>query len=72
MTWAKWASSILVILSLGTYVVAKVHFFTRFFRLPLDKYWAEHWPFTAGLAIMAVLLWLIGLFVDRQGEGSEK
>jgi hypothetical protein len=72
VAWAKWASAVLVILSVATYVAAKVHFFTRFFRVPLDEHWAEHWPFTAGLVIMAALIWLVGYAADRQGEGARK
>jgi hypothetical protein len=50
------------------YVVAKVHFLTRFFALPFDTYWAEHWRFTAGLAIVAVLLWAVAHLAERQAE----
>jgi hypothetical protein len=76
VTWARWTSGLLLIILVGTYVLAKVHFFTRFFALPLDTYWAEHWPFTAGLTCIAALLWLLASRADahdrRQNERREE
>jgi len=72
VTWAKWASTVLLILLAAMYVVAKVHFFSRFFALPLDAYWTEHWPFTAALAIIAGLLWLVGYVAERRAERGAK
>lgn len=68
MTWARWTRAVLLVSLAGMYVVAKVHFLTRFFALPFDTYWAEHWRFTAGLAIVAVLLWAVAHLAERQAE----
>jgi hypothetical protein len=72
VTWARWTSAVLLVSLVCMYVVAKVHFLTRFFALPLDAYCAEHWPFTAGLAIVAVLLWVVAPLTEKRTERRRK
>ena len=44
-----------VMATAGLYVAAKVHFFRRFSG-DAGAYWAEHWPYTAGLLAGVMLL----------------
>jgi hypothetical protein len=72
VTWARWTTTVLLMLLAAMYVAAKVHFFTRFYALPLEAYWAEHWPLTAALAVAAGLLWLVGYVAERRARRGAK
>jgi len=50
------------------YVAAKVHFFTRFDPADLRGYWAEHWPFTAGLVVIAAAVWAVAVLLSRRTQ----
>jgi hypothetical protein len=58
------ATIVLVIGFIALYVAAKVHFFTRFTG-DMSAYWAEHWPYSAGLAFVAAMLWMIGRLAKK-------
>jgi len=55
---------------LVVYLAAKVHFFERFAG-DFDTYFAEHWPFWAGMALIGALLWPIGSAIDRRARAAE-
>jgi hypothetical protein len=61
----KLATGVLVSLLVVTYVAAKIHFFTKF-DAKLHSYWAEHWPYTAALALISVMLWGIVALTPRR------
>jgi hypothetical protein len=50
------------------YVAAKVHFFTRFDPADLRAYWAEHWPYTAGLVFIAAAIWGVAALLSRRTQ----
>ena len=52
------------------YIAAKIHFFTRFGATDLHGYIAEHWPYSAGLAAIAALVWVISRLSGRNGEDT--
>jgi hypothetical protein len=49
------------------YIGAKVHFFTRF-RGDCVAYAAEHWPFWAGMIVIAWLLRAVGVAAEKRGR----
>jgi hypothetical protein len=53
----------------AVYVAAKVHFFRRFTG-DFGAYWAEHWPYTAGLAAGVAILWGVAGLARRMGVGD--
>jgi hypothetical protein len=62
----KLATGVLVSVFVVVYVAAKIHFFTRFDAANLNAYWAEHWPYTAALALVCVMLWGIVALTRRR------
>jgi hypothetical protein len=67
-------ASAALFVSLGVlYVAAKIHFFTRFGTTDLDGYLSEHWPYSAGLAAIAALAWVLASLRARiGGQAPEK
>ncbi len=60
-----------MVLLITVYAAAKIHFFTRYFAVPLEEYWAEHWPFTAGLAVLSGVLWLAAAYLEKKAGRHE-
>ena len=58
-------TTLLVGLLVGTYVAAKVHFFSRFGVVGLADYVVEHWPYWATLAGVAGLIAVVSRLVDN-------
>jgi hypothetical protein len=66
---------LLVMLGL-TYLVAKIHFFTRYAAHDYTAYLAEHWPFWAAMAIIVAAMGILecvgrALHSKRKSEGQE-
>jgi hypothetical protein len=61
-----------IVLLMATYVAAKTHFFTRYFELPLGAYWSEHWPFTAGLAMLSGVVALLAGYIEKNTNGGRE
>jgi protein-S-isoprenylcysteine O-methyltransferase Ste14 len=51
------------------YIGAKIHFFTRYFKLGLTGYLEEHWVFWAAMAIVSGILACLS-WVKRRAERS--
>jgi hypothetical protein len=65
-SWLQFLCVALIVVALVTYVFAKIHFFTRYFKLPLGDYLAEHWPYWAVMDGCLALAFLIGKFGPRK------
>ena len=61
----KLAAVALIVAMLLVYVAAKMHFFTRYTG-DLEGYLGEHWPYWAAMCVVAALLWLIGVAIQRR------
>ncbi len=64
---ADFLVTLLVLVLVGTYVAAKVHFFRRFGVVGLAGYIAEHWPYWAALGAIAALIAVVSRLVDNPG-----
>ena len=51
--WLERVSVFLVVVCGLLFVGAKIHFFTRYGVLGPGQYVEEHWPFWAGMAVVA-------------------
>ena len=70
---AKWfgrAGIFLLIIFGLVYVGAKIHFFTRYWRLGPSAYMEEHWPFWAGIAIVGAAVHCLG-WIRKRIEGHK-
>jgi hypothetical protein len=52
------------------YVGAKIHFFTRYFKLGPAVYLEEHWVFWAAIAIVSGILACLSVAKRRAERGS--
>jgi len=59
MKAARLCSAVLLVLFLGLYIAAKIHFFTRYFRASTASYLREHSIIWAAMAALALLSWLV-------------
>lgn len=67
--WMRKASNALLLVMLGLYVSAKVHFFLR--RDSRD-YISEHSVFWLGMVAVVALLWVVAHFSDKEHDASSK
>jgi hypothetical protein len=51
--------AVLLVLFISLYIVAKIHFLTRFLRVPSPTFLREHSIIWAAMAVVAILLWLL-------------
>jgi hypothetical protein len=51
------------------YVAAKIHFFTRFDG-DFGAYFAGHWPYWAGMAMIGILLFALGTLAERLARSA--
>jgi len=74
MSLKKWLDRLwilLLVIFVLLYVAAKVHFFTRYFKLGPAGYLEEHWVFWAAMAIVNGMLAFLSWFkrsVERRSS----
>jgi hypothetical protein len=52
------------------YIAAKVHFFTRYFKLGSRNYLEEHWVFWAAMAIVSGIVACLSRLKRRDERGN--
>jgi hypothetical protein len=50
------------------YIAAKIHFYTHFDPRDLRSYWAEHWPYTAGLVVLLGAFWVVARLLGARAR----
>ena len=66
--WAGQLTALLLALLLVLYLSAKIHFFSRFDPYNLRGYVVEHSAFWISMAVIAVVIWLIAYFGEKQAR----
>ena len=73
MSMKKWTDRIFIlflVIFVLLYIGAKIHFFTRYFRVGPAGYVEEHWVFWAAMAIVSGILACLSWAKTRADRGS--